>query len=98
MQRRALGMTKRSELPGFIQNRGVGRYRAFFRVPQVHADLENQRRHVVEQVFRREDLTRINRQEIQKAFEPPDGQRTVLGAYPFSNHVAEVGETHGHDR
>jgi hypothetical protein len=61
VQRRALGVTERPELPGFVQNRSVGRNRAFFRVPQVRADLEDQRRHVVQQAFRREDLTRIHR-------------------------------------
>ena len=71
--------------------------RAFFRVPQVGADLEDQRRYVVEQAFRREDLTRIHWQEIQEAFEPPSGQRAMFDAYPFCNHVAEVGEYRGHD-
>jgi hypothetical protein len=56
-----LGVTKRPEFPGFVQNRGIGRNRVFFRVPQVRANLEDQRRHVVQQAFRREDVTRIHR-------------------------------------
>jgi nitrogen regulatory protein P-II 2 len=58
---RALRMTERPEFPGLVQNRGVGRNRIFFRVPQVGADLDDQRRHMVQQAFRREDLTRLHR-------------------------------------
>ena len=61
VQRRALRVSERPQFAGFVQNRGVGRNRAFFRVPQVRADLEDQRRHVVQQTFRRKDLTRIHR-------------------------------------
>ena len=61
VQRCALGVTERPEFPGLVQNRGVRRNRAFFRVPQVRADLEDQCRYVVQQAFGREDLTRIHR-------------------------------------
>jgi len=54
-------VTERPEFAGFVQNRGVGRNRGFFRVPQVGADLEDQRRHVVQQAVGRKDLSRIDR-------------------------------------
>ena len=80
VQRRALAVPERAELARLVENRGVGGNRAILGVAQILADLDDQRRDVIEQALGREDVAGFDRQQIEQPLEPARGQRAMLDA------------------
>ena len=98
MQRRTLGVPKRTKFARLLQDGGVGHDRLVFRRAEIVADLENQRGNVIEQALRRKDGARADWKQIQESLEPATRERAVFDAHPRRKEVAEIGDDHGRGR
>ncbi len=70
VQRRALLMTQRPQLAGFLHHLRVGGDRLGGRGPDVVADVDDQRRNVIEQAVARKHFVGADRQQIVEPREP----------------------------
>jgi hypothetical protein len=49
---------------------------------------------MIQQAFRREDVARIHRQEVEQALEPARRNHAVLAAHACGDEVTEVSDDH----
>ena len=94
MERCPLGVPQRPELARLRKDRGIRSNRRVFRMPQVGADLEDQRRDMIEQTLRRKHVACVHGKQIQQPLEPASGERMVLRTHPFGDQISEVGRNH----
>src|SRR5262245_33918170 len=88
-------MPERAEFARLFQNRGVRRNRFVLGLPEVVADLDNQRRHMIEQTLRREHLGGVHWHEIDQPLEPARRQRPMLALHACADDVTKVRDDHG---
>jgi hypothetical protein len=94
MKRRLLFVSQRSEFSRLLNDHRVGSDGFAFRLPQVLADLEDERGDVIQQAVRRKDVPRVDRKDVEEPLEPSRGQRAVLAPHAHGDGIAEIGRDH----
>jgi hypothetical protein len=95
VERRPLLMAQAAELACLVHDLRVRRDRFLFGRFQILAEIDDQRRNVVEQAVARKDLVGLDRQQIVEPREPSRGERGVIGRHPFGDGVGKSGGDHG---
>jgi hypothetical protein len=94
MQGGLLRMAKPTQLLRLLDNGGIRRDRVLLGVLQIRADLEDQRRDMVQQAFGWKDIAGIHRQKMQQPLEPACGKSAMLRTHTLRNKAAEMRADH----